>query len=115
MNSPQKKKKSLDSTNIHNLSSLNNDSNYKISNNNLKDNKSSSVNRNSKSKSPNKKHKRDKSDVSKFKNNTKKVTWKKPFFEIMDVPSYKTYNLANTHLEPMSCESSKVKCNCIIF
>jgi hypothetical protein len=73
-------------------------------------------NNQSKSKSPNKKSKAKENNGDTIQNNKtrKKVIWNKNFVKIVDVISYKKYNLANTHDDPSSLKE-KVRCNCIIF
>jgi hypothetical protein len=78
-----------------------------------KDLESSSL---SKAKSPNKKNKAKISDIStSIKNpHKKKIIWSKSFVQIVEIESYKKYNLANTHDEP-SILKEKIRCNCVIF
>lgn len=72
----------------------------------------------SKSSSPTKKRIKDNTQLDRklttLKSNKKKLTWKKEFIEIVDVHSYKKFNMQNTHDDPPFLKE-KVKCGCLIY
>lgn len=44
----------------------------------------------------------------------KTLSWKKKWVEIVDVPSYKKFNMENTH-EDLSGSQEKINCGCYVF
>lgn len=53
-------------------------------------------------------------NMNKKNNNNKLVTWKINYLDIVSIPSYKKYNLDNTHDDP-NIQKQSVKCRCFIF
>ncbi len=65
-----------------------------------------------------KKRKEETSNTNKEKSSIslkkKRVVWQKNLVAVVDVPSFKRYNLENCHDDPNTVKE-KTRCNCLIF